>query len=198
MVKNSLLIKIVLSSGFSLILFQFLKWYLVDLITPFLMPILWILVHGCFFIILIFTAIHLIKHKNWKPFLIQLCILIICLLTPFTLIYIKLDFLIYKDEREEIVKLIQDKQLTPNVSYDNNQIHLPSKFTATSKGGGDIHVHYGKKDISVFFYTYRGLTDNFSGFIYSTNDIKPNETDFNSIFKDRKKLEKNWYYVTSY
>lgn len=56
--------------------------------------------------------------------------------------------------------------------------------------GGDVIVHYGKKNASVFFYTYRGLIDNFSGFIYAPNDVKPNEDDFNSIFKDIKKIEK--------
>lgn len=96
------------------------------------MPLLSIAIHGWFFILLI---IHLARYKNPKPLIIQLIIIIIWIYTPFTNIYIKLDFLIYKDDRKQVIELIEHKNLIPNVSYDNNQIHLPPKFKATSKGG---------------------------------------------------------------
>ncbi|EEM56582.1 MULTISPECIES: hypothetical protein [Bacillus cereus group] len=196
MKKN--LTKITMISGIILIFYHFSKWYLTQFLTPFVIPLLSIVIHGWFFILLILSIIHLARYKNPKPLIIQLIIIIIWIYTPFTKIYIKLDFLIYKDDRKQVIELIEHKKLIPNVSYDNNQIHLPPKFKATSKGGGDVIVHYGKKNASVFFYTYRGLIDNFSGFIYAPNDVKPNEDDFNSIFKDIKKIEKNWYYVTSH
>ncbi|MBE7122751.1 hypothetical protein FT638_23080, partial [Bacillus cereus] len=77
-------------------------------------------------------------------------------------------------------------------------IHLPKQFASTSKNGGDVIIQQNKNGISVFFFTYRGILDNFSGFIYTPNDTRPNKYDFNNEYKDITKIEKNWYYVTSH
>ncbi|MCI0767760.1 hypothetical protein [Bacillus sp. TL12] len=195
---NKNLTKITIINGLILIFYHFLQWYLVEVLTPFAMPFLSIILHGGFFIILILTVIHVIKYKSWKPFITQIMIIIIWLCTPFTLIYLKLDFIIYKENRTEVVELINRKELTPNVNHDNRQIHLPKQFATTSKGGGDVLIQHSKNGTSVFFFTYRGILDNFSGLIYTPNDVKPNKSDFNSEFKEIKKIEKNWYYVSSY
>ncbi|MFD0769519.1 hypothetical protein ACFQZ1_11865 [Bacillus sp. CGMCC 1.60114] len=196
MKKN--LTKIITISSFVLIFYHFLEWYLVEFLTPFVMPFLSITIHGWFFILLILSIIHLIRYKNLKPLIIQLIVIIIWAYTPFTSIYIKLDFLIYKDDRKQVIKLIEHKKLIPNVDYNDKMIHLPKQFTSTSKNGGDVLIQQKEKSISVFFFTYRGILDNFSGFIYTPNDIKPNKSDFNSEFKEIIKIEKNWYYVTSH
>ncbi|CAI8949830.1 Membrane spanning protein [Bacillus sp. IT-79MI2] len=196
MKKN--LTKITIISGLVLIFYQFLKWYLVEFLTPFAMPFLSIAIHGSFFIILILSIIHLLKYKNWKPLIIQLIIIIICTYVPFTKIYLKLDFITYKKERKQVIELIEHKELTPNVDYNNKMIHLPKQFTSTSKNGGDVLIQQNENGTSVFFFTYRGILDNFSGFIYTPNDIKPSKSDFNSEFKEITKMEKNWYYVTSH
>ncbi|AJH19153.1 hypothetical protein EXW32_15100 [Bacillus mycoides] len=195
---NKNLTKITLISGLALILYHFFKWYLVEFLTPFVMPFLSIIVHGLFFLILIFTIIHLIKYKNWKPLIIQLIIIITWICIPFNEIYINLDFIIYKEDREKVIALIEHKELTPNVHYDSRQIHLPTQFASTSKNGGDVIIQQNKNGISVFFFTYRGILDNFSGFIYTPNDTRPNKYDFNNEYKEITKIEKNWYYVTSY
>ncbi|MBD5798595.1 hypothetical protein BHU24_28765 [Bacillus pseudomycoides] len=195
---NKNLTKITITSGLILILYHFLQWYLVELLTPFAMPFLSLTIHGWFFVMFILTIIHVIKYKNWKPFVIQIIIIVFWLCTPFTLIYLKLDFIIHKENRTEVVELINHKELTPNVNHDNRQIHLPKQFATTSKGGGDVRIQHGENGISVFFFTYRGILDNFSGFIYAPNDVKPNKSDFNSEFKEITKIEKNWYYVSSY
>ncbi|PFK02675.1 hypothetical protein COI97_14875 [Bacillus cereus] len=192
------LTKITMISGIIVIIYNLTKWYLVQLVTPFFMPFVSIAIYGSFFIIFIIGIINFIKCKNWKPLVIQLIIIIICIYVPFVKIYMKLDFIIYKEDRKQVIELIEQKKLIPNVEYNNKMIHLPKQFVSTSKNGGDILVQEKENSTLIFFYTYRGILDNFSGFIYSLNDIKPIKSDFNSDFKEIIKVEKNWYYVTSY
>ncbi|MGE7635347.1 hypothetical protein ACQKMZ_24540 [Bacillus paramycoides] len=192
------LTKITMISGIILIIYNLTKWYLVQLVTPFFMPFVSIAIYGSFFIIFIIGIINFIKCKNWKPLVIQLTIIIICIYVPFVKIYMKIDFIIYKEDRKQVIELIEQKKLIPNVEYNNKMIHLPKQFVSTSKNGGDILVQEKENSTLIFFYTYRGILDNFSGFIYSLNDIKPIKSDFNSDFKEIIKVEKNWYYVTSY
>ncbi|WP_329767682.1 hypothetical protein [Bacillus nitratireducens] len=192
------LTEITMISSIIVIIYNLTKWYLVQLVTPFFMPFVSIAIYGSFFIIFIIGIINFIKCKNWKPLVIQLIIIIICIYVPFVKIYMKLDFIIYKEDRKQVIELIEQKKLIPNVEYNNKMIHLPKQFVSTSKNGGDILVQEKENSTLIFFYTYRGILDNFSGFIYSPNDIKPIKSDFNSDFKEIIKLEKNWYYVTSY
>ncbi|MED4444070.1 hypothetical protein CN971_31265 [Bacillus thuringiensis] len=192
------LTKITMISGIIIIIYNLTKWYLVQLVTPFFMPFVSIAIYGSFFIIFIIGIINFIKCKNWKPLVIQLIIIIICIYVPFVKIYMKLDFIIYKEDRKQVIELIEQKKLIPNVKYNSKMIHLPKQFVSTSKNGGDILVQEKENSTLIFFYTYRGILDNFSGFIYSFNDIKPIKSDFNSDFKEIIKVEKNWYYVTSY
>ncbi|MDM5436674.1 hypothetical protein QUG02_00225 [Bacillus hominis] len=192
------LTNITMISGIIVIIYNLTKWYLVKLVTPFFMPFVSIAIYGSFFIIFIIGIINFIKCKNWKPLVIQLIIIIICIYVPFVKIYLKLDFIIYKEDRKQVIELIEQKKLIPNVEYNNKMIHLPKQFVSTSKNGGDILVQEKENSTLIFFYTYRGILDNFSGFIYSLNDIKPIKSDFNSDFKEIIKVEKNWYYVTSY
>ncbi|PFT30392.1 hypothetical protein [Bacillus cereus] len=192
------LTKITMISGIIIIIYNLTKWYLVKLVTPFFMPFVSIAIYGSFFIIFIIGIINFIKCKNWKPLVIQLIIIIICIYVPFVKIYMKLDFIIYKEDRKQVIELIEQKKLIPNVEYNSKMIHLPKQFVSTSKNGGDILVQEKENSTLIFFYTYRGILDNFSGFIYSFNDIKPIKSDFNSDFKEIIKVEKNWYYVTSY
>ncbi|PEL16845.1 hypothetical protein COF37_28555 [Bacillus wiedmannii] len=192
------LTKITMISGIIIIIYNLTKWYLVQLVTPFFMPFVSIAIYGSFFVIFIIGIINFIKCKNWKPLVIQLFIIIICIYVPFVKIYMKLDFIIYKEDRKQVIELIEQKKLIPNVEYNNEMIHLPKQFVSASKNGGDILVQEKENSTLIFFYTYRGILDNFSGFIYSFNDIKPIKSDFNSDFKEIIKIEKNWYYVTSY
>ncbi|MCP1399516.1 hypothetical protein [Bacillus cereus] len=190
--------EITMISGIIIIIYNLTKWYLVKLVTPFFMPFVSIAIYGSFFIIFIIGIINFIKCKNWKHLVIQLIIIIICIYVPFVKIYMKLDFIIYKEDRKQVIELIEQKKLIPNVEYNSKMIHLPKQFVSTSKNGGDILVQEKENSTLIFFYTYRGILDDFSGFIYSFNDIKPIKSDFNSDFKEIIKVEKNWYYVTSY
>ncbi|MFF2443927.1 hypothetical protein [Priestia megaterium] len=196
--KHSRLLLLSLTSSLFVILVSLFQWDLVDIITEFLMLPIWLFVYAFFIIMTIWTLIHLFKKRKWQPFVIQLITISLWFLFPFNQVNLDLNFKIHQDKREEVATKIENGVIKPNVSDSPSLIHLPKKCTQLSKGGGDIVVETKGKAKSILFFTYRGMLDNFSGFVYNPNDNKPSKSDFNGDFKQIKKVHKNWYYVSSY
>lgn len=115
---------------------------------------------------------------------------------PLTQFMLNLDFKMNKSERKEVVEMVEQGTLKPNVSYDSSLIHLPEKYDQLSKGGGEIIIE--KNGNLILFFTYRGILDNFSGFVYLHNDKKPRQSDFDGDFKQIERLDENWYFVGLY
>ena len=178
------------------ILLLFFQWNLVDIITEFLMLPIWLLVFGFFIVITVKSIINLFNNKEWKPFAIQLLTVLLWIFFPFNQVILDLDFKMNKTEREKVVEMVINGTLKPNVSHNASLILLPKKYKRLSKGGGEIIIE--KNNNLVLFFTYRGILDNFSGFVYSPNDKEPNHRDFDGDFKQIEKLDKNWYFVGSY
>ncbi|CAK8581854.1 hypothetical protein [Priestia megaterium] len=196
--KHSRLLLLSLISSLFVILVSLFQWDLVDIITEFLMLPIWLFVYAFFIIMTIWTLIHLFKKRKWQPFVIQLITISLWFLFPFDQINLDLNFKIHQDKREEVATKIENGVIKPNASDSPSLIQLPKKYTQLSKGGGDIVVETKGKAKSILFFTYRGILDNFSGFVYNPNDNKPSKRDFNGDFKQIKKVHKNWYYVASY
>jgi hypothetical protein len=197
-VKHSRLLLLSLISSLFVILVSLFQWDLVDIITEFLMLPIWLFVYAFFIIMTIWTLIHLFKKRKWQPFVIQLITISLWFSFPFNQVNLDLNFKIHQDKREEVATKIENGVIKPNVSDSPSLIQLPKKYTQLSKGGGDIVVETKGKANSILFFTYRGMLDNFSGFVYNPNDNKPSKRDFNGDFKQIKKVHKNWYYVSSY
>lgn len=196
--KHSRLLLLSLTSSLFVILVSLFQWDLVDIITEFLMLPIWLFVYAFFIIMTIWTLIHLFKKRKRQPFVIQLITISLWFLFPFNQVNLDLNFKIHQDKREEVATKIENGVIKPNVSDSPSLIQLPKKYTQLSKGGGDIVVETKGKAKSILFFTYRGMLDNFSGFVYNPNDNKPSKRDFNGDFKQIKKVHKNWYYVSSY
>ncbi|MDD1516059.1 hypothetical protein [Priestia megaterium] len=196
--KRSRLLLLSLISSLFVILVALFQWDLVDIITEFLMLPIWLFVYAFFIIMTIWTLIHLFKKRKWQPFVIQLITISLWFFFPFNQVNLDLNFKIHREKREEVATKIENGVIKPNVSDSPSLIQLPKKYTQLSKGGGDIVVETKGKAKSILFFTYRGMLDNFSGFVYNPNDNKPSKSDFNGDFKQIKKVHKNWYYVSSY
>ncbi|WP_257063206.1 hypothetical protein [Priestia megaterium] len=196
--KHSRLLLLSLISSLFVILVSLFQWDMVDIITEFLMLPIWLFVYAFFIIMTIWTLIHLFKKRKWQPFVIQLITISLWFLFPFNQVNLDFNFKIHQDKREEVATKIENGVIKPNVSDSPSLIQLPKKYTQLSKGGGDIVVETKGKAKSILFFTYRGMLDNFSGFVYNPNDNKPSKSDFNGDFKQIKKVHKNWYYVSSY
>lgn len=161
------------------------------------MPFVWLVVYGLFFVCFIGAIIGLFKKKNWKPFGVQAIAILLLLIIPFNQIVLDIDFKLNKLERDEVISKIQDKTFIPNVSYNSSLIHLPDEYNHLSKGGGDVVIEKQGENYSVLFFTYRGVLDNFSGFIYSPNGTEPQFNSFGGEFKEIVEIDENWFFVAS-
>ena len=200
-IKWRLIVSIIAS--FAIILLASLKWSIIDKITPFMyMPLagaIWL-----FFIISTIASLTcMLKYKQigtrtLLPFSVMVVAFLVVYFVPFTDLWLKADFSLYKKERTEIVRKIYNSTLKPNVSHNEYLIDLSDSYPLVSMGGNQIVVeeHAGLK--YVFFYTFRGVLDNYSGFIYVPNGGAPknysdlNESDSGQITH----LAGNWYYAS--
>jgi hypothetical protein len=155
------------------------RWTLVDILTPFLQPLLELVVWGSAIVILIWAIISMVftirraKLLAVIPMLISLTGLILAIFVPFTRLVTEYDFRSNFNERKAIVEQIQSGQLKPNVSHSSSLIMLPLNFRQLSKGGGEVDYETYGSTTSVFFFTFRGILDNFSGFIYRSDGNDP-------------------------
>ncbi|WP_422124546.1 hypothetical protein DHX103_06925 [Planococcus sp. X10-3] len=180
-----------------IVFLQFFQWNLVGIFTPFFMPFIWAFVYGFFLVIFIVSVIWLVKKKDWKPFGLQIITILLLLLIPFNQIALDRDFKTNKSERDEVIYKIQDGTFKPNVSYNPSLIHLPDQYEHLSNGGGDVVIENQDESYSVLFFTFRGVLDGFSGFVYSPNGKKPQSGSFGGDFKEIVKLDEFWYFVSS-
>lgn len=63
--NNSLLLLSIISS-ILVILYQFLQWSIIDILTPFLEPFISLLVHGFAFVVTLMVILSLRKGFQWK------------------------------------------------------------------------------------------------------------------------------------
>ncbi len=180
-----------------LVALAFFQWQLVHILTPFLMPFLWLAVAGFFLVTVIFSIMAIFKKQSWKPVLIQALILIFIIFFPINKVILNLDFENHRADRETVVKKVKEGVLTSNVSYNDSLIHLPKEYGKLSKGGGDILVEKKNDEYKVLFFTLRGILDSFSGFVYSSSGEKPRSGDFGGDFIEVKQLAEHWYFVSS-
>jgi len=179
------------------------QWSIIDRITPFLyMPLVGVV--WLFFLIAAITgAICAFKYKkigkiSFLPSSIMASAFLIVYLVSFTNLWLKADFAYYKNEREEIVKKVYERKIKPNVAHNSSLINLGNSYPLVSMGGNEIVVeeHAGLK--YVFFFTFRGIMDNYSGFIYVPDGGKPSQySDLDESNSTQiTHLEGNWYYAS--
>ncbi|MCM3729011.1 hypothetical protein M3226_25550 [Neobacillus cucumis] len=173
--KSIKLLQLAIISSVIVILYMFFQWKIIDMITEFLMLPVLLIVFGFFIFITIRAIITLFKNKNWKPLVIQVFTILLLIFIPFNQIILNLNFKWNKSEREQVANMVKNGELKPNVSYNSSLIHLPKEYTHLSSGGGDIVVEKSGKNYNILFFTYRGILDNFSGFVYTANDRKPSK-----------------------
>jgi hypothetical protein len=178
------------------------RWSLIEILTPFLEPMLELAIYGFFLIIIIWSFIFgLMKMKSQKikafiPIIINIAAVIIIFVVPFTAITTKMDFYFHINEREDVIEKITNGELISNVSYNDSLINLPAKYKNLSKGGGNIVVEYENKNPNVFFFTFRGVIDNFSGFAYMSDGNEPERNDFLCTqILEVEKLKDHWFWL---
>ncbi len=190
-------------SSLLLILLSAFQWTLVEIITVFfMMPLsgaVWLFFISC--IISSLTCLLKFKdigRKSLVPIGIQVIAFLLVVYVPFTFLWLKADYILNKEQRNVVVSQVLNGELTPNVEHNSSLIHLNDNYSGVSRGGNDIVIENHEGLTYVFFFTFRGILDNYSGYLYVPKGGSPekysdlNETDVTEI----KHIENNWYLVS--
>jgi hypothetical protein len=195
---------IFLAAALLVLLLVWFQWDAVTVITVFLMPFYWLAV-GVIIIGMVAAAIiQAVKRRNGKPlvrllapFVIVAALLFALRYVPFTRLYLEADFTLHTTGREEVVRLIENGE----IDFDgerSGRVELPSRYARLSKSG-DVLIHITDDGMSVLFFTFDGVLDNFSGYVYSSEDSESAGYAFvraNDLREFVKKKE-HWYWVSS-
>ncbi|MFC4230804.1 hypothetical protein ACFOW1_02805 [Parasediminibacterium paludis] len=123
---------------------------------------------------------------------------------PFNWLTLEVDFRLKLSEREKIVKMITDK----TIPYDldkSSRVEIPTEYENLSAGSANVVVESIDNTTCVFFYTFRGLTDNSAGFVYIPDEkimskFKVGQFGASTIFYDPIEITKiadHWYFIAN-
>ncbi len=183
----------------AVILFNAFQWNLVPVLTVFLIgPFLlcsWIILA----ILIILSLVYLLRQirihpkQAFIPLVINVTTILILLFVPFTNFWLAFEFRLNKSDYDKVVEMVKNEEIQP----DNFGIaKLPSEYAHVSQGG-DILIEKGDGVTSVFFFTFIGVLDNFSGFMYRSNDMPPPEGYMGGDWFQIKRKEPNWFFCAS-
>ena len=187
-------------SAFAVILFQIFSWHLIHVWTPFLHYPIGIAVGVGFLAATLLSLIYLLFRvrkeglRAFLPFLIQITAFAVLYFVPIDAVVLDLDFKINLNKRMEIVRRIEAGEFSVS---ERGLVQLPFGYGYLSRGGGEVIVERDGVSTKVFFFTYRGILDNFSGFAYTSEETL-DRTAFNGDFKELNKLRDHWYWAASW
>ncbi len=186
-----------------LILFAAFEWSLMEIFNVFLMLPLVGAVWGFFIGCTIASLTCLFKFKvvglkSFAPIGVQVIAFLVVVYVPFTVLWLKADYQLNKEQRTAVVTKVLHGELKTNVEYNSSHIHLGDDDSGISRGGDDIVVEKHDGLTYVLFFTFRGLLDNYSGYLYVPEGGSPkmfgdlNESEVTEI----EHIEGNWYFVS--
>lgn len=196
-----------LFAAFSLVISALLQLFRLELLETliFFVFFLELFAVGFLFFSLLLSIKYIYKNRRairlqvFIPLLINFITIFIVLFTPLSDIVLEADFSLNKNAREKVVSLIESGDLKPNVEHNEKLIHLPSEYRNLSKGGGDIKIANTQEGVAVFFFMFRGILDNYSGFAYCPSENIDCTKEFvneNDILQVVRK-NNNWYWLAS-
>lgn len=144
-------------------------WNLAECLSVFLCGPLLALVYTATTVVLLWSLAAAFRTRgSWQRFLPALLCATALAATrfvPFDALWLKADFLLRRSDRESVITQLRSG--TIHARFQSNSIELialPSS-PAVSRSGNDILVLGPREDPFVFFYTFRGVIDNYAGFL---------------------------------
>ena len=186
-------------AGLLLIALQAFQWSLIDLLTPFLAPLValpvLLIFAGATLCALVEAAAGLWRRELRRVLPLGICLaaLAAAVYVPWTPLMLDVDFHLNRHAREEVVRQVQQGRLRPDPRFGTGLIKLPFRYRNLSAGGGEIVYEGGE----VLFYTFRGVLDSFAGFVYSPSDDAPGFASFGGDVKEVRRLRKHWFWMSS-
>lgn len=150
-----------------------------------------------FFIIGFVICIVFKQEKfSFLPLMISIVTMLLLVFGPLTEIYIGIKYISNKEQ----MKWIGDSILKENIN-EGIQFYKLSEEDEYLSSSGEIVVTNESGTKKFLFYTFRGVTDNFAGFIYVPGEDGICNGDFyinfDSEYTDVIKFNKNWFWVTT-
>jgi hypothetical protein len=143
-------------------------------------------------------------QRPFVPFIFSITTIIFILYFPFNWLTLEIDFRLKLSEREKVVKMISNK----TIKYDlekSSHIIIPNEYENLSAGAANVVVENINNTTCVFFYSFRGLTDNSASFVYVPdetimNKFKVGKANASAIFYDPIEITKiadHWYFIAN-
>ena len=187
-----------------LVLLQILRWPLVSLLTPFIEPFLELGVAFTVLVVAITSIIHAIRRrkteglKAWLPFAICLTAAVIVILVPFNALYLKVNFALLRHRRTNVAQqLLAGKTgtaLRPGGRGDLVSLSPTDHWLSES---GEVLIDHRDGKTFILFFTFRGILDRFSGYVYSPTDDPPAKDQFLGDGIEINHVAPNWYWYAS-
>ena len=137
-----------------------------------------------------------IKREKFIPFIVNIVTILVITFVPFTDIYLQYEFKSKLKTREKVVNMIDKNEIRIEVCCDYcDVINLPIGLQNLSKGGEIIVDKKIHGELIVIFYTFIGMADNFSGFLYSSNNKPPDKKTCGGDIIQVVPMKENWYFV---
>lgn len=185
-------------------LVSFFFWSLMDVVTPFGVPFVWLPVLGTA-LAAVLTAV-ILPIRRWSArragSLLPLAWLIGCFVVTrcidFTALWLSANFRFRYTDREQVVRRIESGELRPNVSHSPSLLALPRELAPVSLGGGEVVVQRDGDKLRILFFTFRGVLDRWAGFVYSSDGSPPRSSDFGGELTITRKIQDRWYHVAAH
>lgn len=131
----------------------------------------------------------------FAPLIVSARTLLVAFYVPFTQLWLQANFNLNRAAREHVVEKVRSGTFVPNVAHNDNLSALP-KGSGVSMGGDEILVEGPSSNPYVFFFTFRGILDNYSGFLWVPDGGRPERFgDAGEPGTEIEPLDGNWYFI---
>lgn len=189
-----------IASSIILILAMALQWHIYDILTPFLggplIALIWLVV----ILSALWGVVHaFLYRKNGisviAPAAVSVVTLLVASFFPFTELWLYTNFHLNQSAREQVVENIRSGIITHDASVHSQLIAL-TEGASLSLGGGEVIVQETPEGPFVFFYTFRGILDSYSGFLWVPKGSTPQQ--FNDAGESGTTIipyADHWYFI---
>ena len=177
-----------------------LQWLLAEYVTPFCMgPLMLIMQVALLVLIAVSVAsLPLQIRRDWRlgilPLAINLGVLATLWFVPFTRLWLALEFRMNWQGYNEVITLVETGEIQPT---GQGLATLPPEYCRVSRDC-EILIDTSDEVTRVFFFTFRGVLDNFSGYMYRSDSRPPELLDFGGDWHEVKEVKPHWYWMSSY
>lgn len=183
----------ILLVGLGLVMSRFFQAVLLEWLSIFLLPGVWLLLAILVLVGLGWAIGFGLRHsrrQRWVPLGLLLGVLLLTVLVPWANLWLTWNFQWHRQARVAVVQQLQQGSLPTQSGI----WPLPDPYRATSMGG-EIQVERRDNQLYVMFFTLRSLGFA-AGYLYSESD-QPPPTDLFSGYglHQARSVGEGWYYV---